>query len=387
MKETSLPLTQWTLPGTLIVYVFCRFEKSYFFSHQIWQALFYGGVLFSSMIVFQYYFKKTIRIREVNLKPLGWLFYLIFVNIVWLLNDDNMVGFAVGNMHCLLLLITLIGTFSFGSDNGILNKRLYKITQVVVLFQVFFLVTNGLSLSSGLRFSGAFSSLWDAVNLEILNVFLFFNSVRVGIRPKKIEIIILICSFFLIFISGSRAAFGVVVLLSLLNLYIKLSRKIGLVLAFLTLGILGLFIGFENQFSLALGKFLNPSDERKLSESRDIPWAMGWEKFKESPWIGHGFSFKYGGYGLEDNLKIGYSWENDPHNSYLVMLDASGAIGLSLFWLLMFTIWKYRGGWNVNKSVFVTCLLYGLFCSYLVSADISFFIMLSMVFVPGKVRG
>ncbi len=352
-----------------------------------------AGPLVAEIIFFIIFlFFLLIVIKEKNLKIFNnkilkvFLIFWIYIVILSFFATDFIISFKSSFFYFRFGIYSLAIIYFLSEYKKSLNI-IYHISKFTILFviidsifQIFFgfdifgikTINNDL-----MRISGPFGDkfILGSFLQKILPIFIYlilknFEKIK---KIKFLDILILIFSFVLIYRSGDRSAFGLIILFSFIFFLInKPLRKKMLIIALFSIIISTLFT-FQNpkiykrffvdtigQFK---GQYFEPFLEEDISETKlnfmffsfihQSHYSTALRMFIEKPLFGHGvkmfrFDCKKFEYKPKKNLPINsgnyqksYGCSTHPHNTYFQLLSETGVVGF-MFVFFLFVYFSYK---------------------------------------------
>lgn len=277
-----------------------------------------------------------------------------FILLGWILSRTDFTNEKNSNLAFVSLIATIVTlAFSYYSTGGIL-KELHSVGHINHT-AIFLLIAY--SISSSLL----------TVNFDKLNKY-----------QKIILLLVTLILFFSTIDTGSRAAFGLLVVITLLDFIYIIIRKRKFLLFFI-LASISFFIAiiFINDPPNALQRILD-SEHILQDDTREKINNLSYYAFKENPLLGIGFG-NYGHLEIEDIIdevlnKKGvfdisqFQVSSHPHNVYYNYLVSGGILIFSVFaWFWIYVIWlifKIRltieNEWIVLSSIGVLIINLGI---------------------------
>ncbi|QHS23524.1 O-antigen ligase family protein [Virgibacillus sp. MSP4-1] len=321
---SSINITLALLCGTLVYYV-------------LWNRLSINGPVRNIMITF--------------------IILSFFQTISYVINiDDN----SMQELLRLLLYFGLILTFILIKwDSESLTKFGHFLSVLVLLILIDW-------VSSGYQthlFKGSLLRHPNALAV-LLFTFLYFQilSIRFTVGFQRVYFIYtLMVNLLLIYSTGSRSIFLSIFLVFISALLLKYIKKFYrlffLILISFSLVFFYLFVKLSD---MKIGHTLNSISlnllDKPLFNGRQKVWSQIWPHVTESPLVGHGVEVD------------GRQFTNPvftAHNQYLQMALEVGVLGLAVFLVLLFLIWKLliisadkNFAANLSISFFVAILIY-----------------------------
>ncbi len=265
------------------------------------------------------------------------LLLISIINIIYFLFIDrtyNSFLYVLAKLSTfLLIIISIYYYFDY------IAKNISKIIILIGLMVVFYGVIVNPNFF-GMRYSGPFG---NPNSLGFLSALLFGLTYLKSTKNYK-TIFILIFLLFLVMLSGSRAAFGGVILAILLQGTFSFKK-----ILYIIAGIIAL-IGAQNIASkvgvhTGLERIIKSEKSNELLSGREKEYALGILTIKESPILGNGLD-KYAWISpkiiRESGLRrIDPNFVGNPHNSYIAMFIMYGIpTGLIILVVLIYYILK-----------------------------------------------
>ena len=260
-------------------------------------------------------------------------------------------------LHFIRLMLFFL--FILGSIRMKWNKDYLKIAGHI--FSIASLLFLCHWILSGMPLSG-FKSIFRNENYlgVLLFCMLFFNilSIKYSEAIKRLFFIfIMLINLFLILLTGSRAVLiGLMVIIGawiILKSYHHIFDKLFYLVIIGNLLFVGIYVSIKNTF---IGDFLNKLSvsifNKNLFSGRSDIWDSVLQVIIKNPWFGYGVGIR-----APDIAET----ESTAHNMYLQVLLEVGVVGLLLFVLLLYSMWRVL---NNRLNHFVTkwsaCFMLGI---------------------------
>nr|WP_306795456.1 O-antigen ligase family protein [Vibrio vulnificus] len=321
-----------------------------------------------------YVFSCVLSRLKVKIEPFVY-FYCVFLlwgilSIIWSRNVDLAINMS---LRMVLLLLSMIFTINLNNKDESLIKAGYYGLLLGIILNV------PLTFSDAYYISGRFSG--TTINPNHISLFsgfvIFLTILNKRFLEKSVFLLAIILSSYLIFQTGSRK--GLLLALVAVSIYLfkldekkaTLSYSVVLCLAGFTI----LFIFFTNLDYLST---IHPTFFRFYELTQVNVSDLSREGFggdSSTRWRlifiveAYNIFLKYPvtGIGL-DNFKTIFSEELYSHNNYVELLSTLGFVGLILYYLFYFSIFKYVFR---NRNVF--CIFIMLFFLSMDFAMVSYF--------------
>ncbi|MDC3076995.1 O-antigen ligase family protein [Candidatus Pelagibacter sp.] len=345
-------------------------------------------VLFMILLSFLYYLfkEKQFLLINNNIFKIFLLFWLYIVAISFF-SSEQYISIKSSLPYVRFGLYTLAIVYFLRSYEKSIETiyLLFKLTLLFVIldsiFQIFFgfdifgIKTGNADL---MRISGPFGDkfILGSFIQKILPVFIYLvlKSYKKNNEIKLLDFIIIIFSFVMIYRSGDRSAFGLILLYSFIFFLTNHSFRKRMIYIFISVVLISTIFTFQNpkifnrhvvdtigQFK---GKYYENFFNDEVNETKlnfmifsfhhQTHFSTAFRMFLDKPIFGHGlkmfrykcekFSFKPKK-NVENSfgeVKHSYGCSTHPHNTYLQLLAESGVIGFffifSLFVILFFKI-------------------------------------------------
>ena len=366
--------------------------------------------LFLIFISFSYFILKEKKLNLLNNKNLK-LFLIFWVYIVCLsfFATDFLISFKSSFFYFrfgiyVLAIIYFLKVFS-NSLNILYN--IYRISILFVIldsiFQIFFgfdffgLKTNNDDL---MRISGPFGDkfILGSFLQKILPIFIYlilkeYENIK---KIKVLDIIILILSLVIIYRSGDRAAFGLIILYSFIFFLINKPLRSKMLIIFSFTLLISIFLTIQNPkiyerhfvdtIGQIKGKYFESFLEKDISETKlnfmlfsfhhQSHYSTALRMFLEKPVFGFGvkmFRFDCKEYQYKTpriiknkfgEYREAYGCSTHPHNTYFQLLSETGIVGfLAVFYLFLFVLHKIIKFINLKEHKIYpeSALLIGIF--------------------------
>ncbi|MBY7144657.1 O-antigen ligase family protein [Virgibacillus sp. NKC19-3] len=273
--------------------------------------------------------KNTFNVRLTNIYISIFLFVVIFSISFFVYDRVDIIYF----LKLILFLMFILGTVRIRW-----SPKYIKIAAHLFGITLFFVFLHWVHLDfTDHRFKSIFH------NPNYLGVFLFVMlyfkilAVKYGSKLERLYFLILIAlNFILIYCTNSRAVMVAVAVVLLAWIFLKEFRKFFPYLFFVvvTLNIVFL-ITYVKLHNTSLGMFLNEISLKIIGKSfysgRSVLWEEILQKVEEKPLFGYGLGVK-----ASDIT----SFSLTAHNQYLQFMIEEGILGLVIFLLLLYSIWK-----------------------------------------------
>ncbi len=343
--------------------------------------------LFLNFIIFLYLAHKEKKLQLFNNILLKvFLIFWIYIVILSFFATDSLISFKSSFFYFRFgiysLAIIYILTIYENSLNLIYYLLKFTISFVIIdsIFQAFFgfdifgLKTNNHDL---MRISGPFGDkfILGSFLQKILPIFIYLilKDFKKNKKIKITDIFILIFSFVIIYRSGDRAAFGLIILFSFIFFMINrpLRNKM-LIIALFSIIISGLFTLqnpkiYQRYFVDTIGQFKGKYFEDFLKDDvnetnfnfmvfsfeHQTHFSTAFRMFLNKPFFGYGvkmFRFNCKQFEYKPSREIltsfgkykeTYGCSTHPHNTYFQLLSETGIIGfLSIFVLFLYLFYK-----------------------------------------------
>ena len=361
-----------------------------------------------NLFIYSFFKKKLFYLFDNNLLKIFFLFWIYIVTLSFFA-VDTFVSFKSSFFYVRFALYTVsIAYFlTLHKDSFKIIYTIYKYTLIFVIidsiYQTFFgsdifgLEPNSKNL---MRISGPFGDkfILGSFLQKILPVFIYLilKNFKVENKIKLSDIVIIIFTFAIIYRSGDRSAFGLIMFFSLIFFAINkpLRKKMLAILIFFI--IISSVFTFQNpnifkrNFIDTIGQFKGQYYENFLKKEvnetnlnfmlfsfdHQTHYTTAFRMFLDKPLLGHGvkmFRYKCKDFAFIPDVKYENSFGNSkefygcsthPHNTYLQLLSETGLIGFlfifSLFIFLIFQIFSMILN-NKNKLSPESALLIGIF--------------------------
>ncbi len=335
---------------------------------------FFIGVYLILIVVFRES-SKRLKVGSMAI-IIFWIFYLIRLvyDVIILdikcgpcLNVSNVFSFAIG--QCFIG--ALVGVFTAKYINlkkaiGLFSHIL--LISLIIIFIVVYKENGGITIDLLFERKNIGSDIEDEfgrtsmLNVSYFGIYGTITALLIIFKlfhfkytiPMKIwNIIILIFSIFMTFLSGSRSPIliFIIILIYIFYLYIKNNKlKLSTYLIFSSIFIfifsliyLVVSSNILDEFS-TIQRFINlteASKHGKVIDPREMEWASAWNQFLSSPIIG-------------DQIVTTYDYFY-PHNIYLEVIMSLGILGGIVFIIILYHIYRKQ------RSFIHTRNLYGQF--------------------------
>ena len=329
--------------------------------------------------------EKNFQIFNNQILKVFLVFWLYIVSLSFF-STDFFISFKSSFFYFRFGVYTLAIIYFLSVNENYLNI-IYNLLKITILFviidsiiQVFFgvdvfgLKTNNNDL---MRVSGPFGDkfILGSFLQKSLPVFIYLilKNFEFTKKIKVLDIIILIFSFVIIYRSGDRAAFGLIMLFSFIFFLInKPLRKKMLIIAFFTLFLSTLFTlqnpkiyqrYFVDTIGQFKGQYYEPFLAEEISETKlnfmffsfihQTHYTTALRMFIDKPFFGHGvkmfrFDCKKFEYVPNKNLpknsgtyQKSYGCSTHPHNTYFQLLSETGIVGF-MFVFFLFVYFTYK---------------------------------------------
>lgn len=222
------------------------------------------------------------------------------------------------------------------------DRRNFKILIFSLMFGAFVVSVGGVvDLIQADKFKRLFTSygigcLYGAYFLYTLPFFISFTVYHFSKKIKFLSFLTgvpLVVCFLFNYYRGVWISLIAGLLTSCLTF--KKTRKIGIILIILILGIIFIFPVFRNRL------FKEETLEPTTWADRVPMWETAWYAFKDKPIVGMGlgtYEFLIGNYDTEQEFKKAH--HVSAHNTYLGLLSQTGLLGLLSFLWLLFLLLK-----------------------------------------------
>lgn len=289
---------------------------------------------------------------------------LLFLLSYFFFDSRDMTLLIYGEFLLKSFSLFLIGSFPFSTDS--LKKFFYRFAIINFVALSFILISGQIEEIDYMRFGYAL--------LPTLLVFLYLF--KEG--HKLFNALIIVSSFMMIFVFGSRGPLVGLVIFLLILLFINKKMNIfkkAFAFLVLSLGFVYLFImngliqildfiyfdlGFET-YSIAKLRIMVLDGLAESSSGRDTLYQSFINLIMESPVFGNGI-------GITNTL-----WEVTPHNLFLQILIEFGIVGIFLWIIcgipLLYFLWKIRRADN-NLFLLFSIVFSVSFGRLLVSSDV-----------------
>ena len=366
--------------------------------------------LFLIFLLFIFFFikEKPLYLFQTKIFKIFIIFWVYIVSISFFA-VENLISLKSSFFYFRFGLYTLAIIYFLNTLNGNLKiiYKIYKFTLVFVIFDSFIQVFLGKDIF-GLepydkelrRISGPFGEkqVLGSFLQKISPVFIYFVIKNYELIKKinVFDIIIISLSLLLIFRSGDRAAFGLIILFSFLFYLIYKDLRKYVLISLVIFFSIGSILLFQNQefkkriFKDTIGQFKGEYYTIFLSEEENetklnfmifsfihqTHYSTAYRMFLDKPIFGHGikmFRFLCKDYEFKpkkiylDSFKnqtaSSYGCSTHPHNTYMQILAETGLIGLLFLLSLLIYLLTKIINMIKNNNVFIpeNTLLIGIF--------------------------
>jgi len=256
--------------------------------------------------------------------------------------------------------IAFLGTILFGayfSSRYELKEQIELLScacSIIIILSyltVFLLPSYGISTDNPGSWQGVFNQKNSLGKMMVFStlILIFYTFSSKNYLKKSLGIILILFSIGLIILSQSKTAIIALIFITLILIFAKLIQKIKkktilpLTSLILVLGIITgiIFIVYTNETFNALNKDSTLTGRTNL-------WQLSFEKIKEKPLLGYGYSSFWLGYaGPSKDIWFMLDWEPPhAHNGFIDMILELGIIGFLIFIILFIS--------STVKAVYLT---------------------------------
>lgn len=307
-----------------------------------------------------------IRFKIIRINFLVTLLILVFSFSILFNSIPNY--FRVNQRFLLFVLsIVILSPLITSKFLHLLRKYTFYFTNILIVFIVVISFLGKITgIYDGRDWAGGFSGItslsmiispFSSISLLILLPYVMIN------KGKKRNIFILLCfiSFFTLILGASRIA----ILGAILGLFTffrnSLSyKKISMFrsIAIIVISLLITFPIWSNFAGDIIKKTEYSNKQGSQIATREILWGYRFKEFKESPFLGIGFSnSKYGTINYETGTI-------EPGSSWFVIFSMTGIFGGCTFFLIIFKTFMHLKS-NKNRDVFKS-MLFGLLVFFII---------------------
>ena len=367
-------------------------------------------VLFMIFLSFLYYLftEKQFSFVNNNIFKIFLLFW-IYIFAVSFFSSEQYISIKSSLPYLRFGLYTLAIVYFLRSYEKSIETiyLIYKLTLLFVIldsiFQIFFgFDIFGLTTSNAdlMRISGPFGDkfILGSFIQKILPVFIYLvlKSYEKNNEIKLLDLIIIIFSFVMIYRSGDRSAFGLILLYSFIFFLLNHSLRKRMIYIFLSIILISTIFTLQNpkifnrhvidtigQFK---GKYYENFFNHEVNETKldfmifsfhhQTHFSTAFRMFLDKPIFGHGlktFRYKCEKFSFKPKkivensfgqVKDSYGCSTHPHNTYLQLLAETGVIGFFfVFGLFIIIFFKIINLFKISKKKIYpeSALLLGIF--------------------------
>ncbi len=328
-----------------------------------------------------------------------FIIFCLLISIRSLFTDQIFISLKSSILYFRFALYVIAIIYFLNKDNESLtiNYNFYKYTFLFIIMDSLLQVFTGKDLFglepdsiNLMRISGPFGDefVLGSFIQKILPIFIYliFKKREIINKIHISDYLILIFSFVIIYRSGDRSAFGLIMFFSLLFFLIYKEFRKKMLIIFSIIIVFSSLLSLQNPniskrvFADTIGQFKGEHhkeliEETKIGKKQNLlifsfhhqsHFITAYKMFVSKPLFGHGlkmFRFKCGDF-IENEKHIPYGCSTHPHNTYVQLLAETGIIGfLSIFAIfLIITIKIFKK--ILNKKSFLKssdCLLIAIF--------------------------
>ena len=357
-------------------------------------------VLFMIFLSFLYYLftEKQFSFVNNNIFKIFLLFW-IYIFAVSFFSSEQYISIKSSLPYLRFGLYTLAIVYFLRSYEKSIETiyLIYKLTLLFVIldsiFQIFFgFDIFGLTTSNAdlMRISGPFGDkfILGSFIQKILPVFIYLvlKSYEKNNEIKLLDLIIIIFSFVMIYRSGDRSAFGLILLYSFIFFLLNHSLRKRMIYIFLSIILISTIFTLQNpkifnrhvidtigQFK---GKYYENFFNHEVNETKldfmifsfhhQTHFSTAFRMFLDKPIFGHGlktFRYKCEKFSFKPKkivensfgqVKDSYGCSTHPHNTYLQLLAETGVIGFFfVFGLFIIIFFKIINLFKISKKKFI----------------------------------
>ena len=328
-----------------------------------------------------------------------FIIFCLLISIRSLFTDQIFISLKSSILYFRFALYVIAIIYFLNKDNESLtiNYNFYKYTFLFIIMDSLLQVFTGKDLFglepdsiNLMRISGPFGDefVLGSFIQKILPIFIYliFKKREIINKIHISDYLILIFSFVIIYRSGDRSAFGLIMFFSLLFFLIYKEFRKKMLIIFSIIIVFSSLLSLQNPniskrvFADTIGQFKGEHhkeliEETKIGKKQNLlifsfhhqsHFITAYKMFVSKPLFGQGlkmFRFKCGDF-IENEKHIPYGCSTHPHNTYVQLLAETGIIGfLSIFAIfLIITIKIFKK--ILNKKSFLKssdCLLIAIF--------------------------
>ena len=359
------------------------------------------------LFIFDYIKKKhTLNFEFKIFKYFG--LFCLYISIVSLFSKEILISLKSSLLYIRFGLYTVAIIYFLNLNNNSINiiYNFYRLTIIFVILDSFIQIFLGFDLfglrpnnSDLMRISGPFGDKYILGSFiqKILPVFiyLFLKKFEVNRRLSFIDILISIVSVGIIYRSGDRSAFGLILLFCAIFFFLNRGLRKKIIISLLSFIFIATLLSIQNpkifkrNFLDTFGQFKGQYYENFLKEEvnetklqfmifsfhHQTHYSTALRMFLDKPIFGHGVKmFRYNCKDFEFKPKIIYGdvWGNKkkqfgcsthPHNTYLQFLSETGLIGFSIIFsvFIYFSIMIIRMKKNKKNIIPESALVIAIF--------------------------